>query len=118
MGPSNPIHNFWRNTAADFYGWKGALMTNEEYNDMWEGVGTMWHDNFEKADGLRKEVLGDEPHWFLAPLMTWSECQGRGVGKRLLEWTIQQADATDPVTPAYLESVPTAVAVYKHIIFM
>jgi GNAT superfamily N-acetyltransferase len=118
MRPGNPVHNFWRSTAADFYGWKGTLMTGEEYDEMWKGAGPKWHVEFEQADRLRQEVLGDEPHWFLAPLLTWPEYQGRGVGKRLLDWAIQQADATDPVTPMYLESAPTAVAVYRHVGFV
>jgi GNAT superfamily N-acetyltransferase len=118
MAPGNPIHNTWRITAADFYGWKGTLITEEEFDEMWKGVSPAWHDEVEKADGFRKDVLGDEPHWFLAPLITWPEYQGRGVGKRLLDWAIEQADATDPVTPMYLESAPTAVPVYRHVGFV
>lgn len=82
---------------------------------MWEHVSDEnWNQQFLKDDDIRREVLGDEPHWFLAPLMTWPEYQGRGVGKKLLDWAIKQADATTPVTPMYLESAPTARAVYMH----
>jgi GNAT superfamily N-acetyltransferase len=73
-----------------------------------------WDEQFADDDRQRKELLGDEPHWYLAPLCTFPEWQGRGVGKLLLNWAIEQADATDPVTPLYLESAPTARAVYMH----
>ena len=59
-----------------------------------------------------------EPHWFLAPLCTWPEYQGKGVGRRLLQWAIDIADAQDPVTPLYLESADYARAVYMHMGFV
>lgn len=117
MGPGNPaIHNIFRRSALEFYGWKDKMgWSDEEIDEMWEHVSDeKWNGELGQDDGVRKEVLGDELHWYLAPLVTWPEYQGRGVGKRLLDWAIQQADATDPVTPMYLESAPTARAVYMH----
>jgi hypothetical protein len=40
------------------------------------------------------------------------------VGKKLMMWAIDQADSTDPPTPMYLESAPTARAVYMHLGFV
>lgn len=89
--------------------------TDAEYDEMWEHVNEdAWSGEFAVQDDIRKEVLGDEPHWYLAPLLTWPEYQGRGVGKRLMYWAIDQADKTEPATPLYLESAPTARAVYMH----
>jgi GNAT superfamily N-acetyltransferase len=89
--------------------------TDEEVDEMWAHVDDVqWNGEIKRYDNIRREVLGDEPHWFLAPLMTWPEFQGRGVGKKLLMWAIEQADKTSPPTPMYLESAPTARAVYLH----
>lgn len=119
VAPGNPIHNFWLSTASDFYGWREKFgWSDEEYEEMWKGVAPIWDEDIERNDELRKRVLGDEPHWYLAPLFTWPEYQGRGVGKKLLDWAIEQADATDPPTPMYLESAPTAQAVYMHVGFI
>lgn len=117
MSPSNPgIHNIFRRSAIDYYGWKESMgWTEEEVNEMWSHTNDeAWSATFAKDDDTRKEVLGDEKHWYLAPLLTWPEHQGRGVGKRLLSWAIEQADSTEPITPMYLESAPTARAVYMH----
>lgn len=117
MGPGNPvIHNIFRRSAIEFYGWRQKMdWSDEEIDEMWEHVSDEeWNGELERDDEIRKELLGDEPHWYLAPLLTWPEYQGRGVGKRLLDWAIRQADATEPFTPMYLESAPTARAVYMH----
>jgi GNAT superfamily N-acetyltransferase len=110
------IHNIYRRSAIDYYGWKEMMgWTDEEIDEMWSNVSEEnWNVAFGKADDERKEILGDEPHWYLAPLFTWPGYQGRGIGKRLLDWAIEQADKTEPVTPMYLESAPSARAVYMH----
>ncbi|KAF2192392.1 hypothetical protein K469DRAFT_553216 [Zopfia rhizophila CBS 207.26] len=116
MGPGNPVHNVWRRTATDFYGWKEQEgWTDEEIEEMWKGVSLeAWDGQFIKDDGIRAGTMNGEPHWYLAPLFTWPGYQGKGVGKLLLDWAIKQADATEPVTPLYLESAPYARAVYMH----
>jgi GNAT superfamily N-acetyltransferase len=91
-------------------GWSDA-----EMDEMWAGTSdAAWNVQGVEDDALRRGVLGDEPHWFLAPLLTWPEFQGRGVGKKLMNWAIEQADKEDPPTAMYLESAPTARAVYMH----
>ncbi|KAF2000652.1 hypothetical protein P154DRAFT_192352 [Amniculicola lignicola CBS 123094] len=116
VAPGNPIHNHFRKSAVDFYGWREKLgWSDEEFEEMWKGVDLeAWDGTFSKDDETRKEVLGEEEHWYLAPLYTLPGFQGRGVGTRLLDWAFKQADATSPVTPCYLESAPTARAVYMH----
>jgi GNAT superfamily N-acetyltransferase len=120
-GPGNPcIHNIFRRSAIDYYGWKEKMgWTDAEIDEMWSHVSDEnWSVQFGKDDDTRKEIFGDEPHWYLAPLLTWPEYQSRGVGKRLLNWAIDQADKTEPLTPMYLESAPTARAVYMHVGFV
>ncbi|KAF2493952.1 acyl-CoA N-acyltransferase [Lophium mytilinum] len=114
--PGAPIHNFFRRSAVDFFGWRSQYACSDaEYDALWSVLNKeAWEDQFTKDDETRKQVLGDEPHWYLAPLFTFPEWQGRGVGKLLLSWAIEQADKTEPVTPLYLESTPTARAVYMH----
>jgi GNAT superfamily N-acetyltransferase len=120
-GPGNPsTHCIFRRDAIDHYGWKEAMgWTDEEIEEMYSHVSNEnWSGQFAKDDEMRREILGEEGHWYLAPLLTWPEYQGRGIGKRLLSWAIEQADSTEPVTPMYLESAPTARAVYMHVGFV
>ncbi|KAJ4374377.1 hypothetical protein N0V83_003118 [Neocucurbitaria cava] len=120
VGPGHPLHNVFRRSATDFYGWQKTMnWSDEDIADMWAGVDLKaWEDTLAPDDEVRREVLGDEPHWFLAPLLTWPEFQGRGVAKRLLNWAIEKADQTDPITPLYLESSAMARPVYMHVGFV
>ncbi|KAF2022348.1 hypothetical protein BU24DRAFT_417995 [Aaosphaeria arxii CBS 175.79] len=119
QGPVSWLPNVLNHaSAADFYGWKGGVWTQEEFDEMWAGTDIgAWDGSMKKGDDVRREILAGEKHWYLAPLFTWPEWQGKGVGKRLLDWAIEQADATEPVTPMYLESAPYARAVYMHVGF-
>jgi GNAT superfamily N-acetyltransferase len=115
--PDNPsIHNLWGRSAIKHYGLQEKMnWTDEQIRDMWAGVDEdAWDKEITLYDKAREEVLKDERHWFLAPLMVYPDYQGRGVGHRLLDWAIEQADATVPPTPLYLESAQTARAVYLH----
>lgn len=76
-----------------------------------------WSGTFIKNDEVREKLV-TEPHWYLTTLFTWPEWQGRGVAKRLLSWAIDQADATEPPTPLYLESSDLARAIYTHVGFV
>jgi GNAT superfamily N-acetyltransferase len=119
--PSNPgVHNMFRRSAIDHYGWKEKMgWTDEEIEEMWSHVSDeTWNVQFGKDDETRREITEGQPHWYLAPLLTWPDYQGRGVGKRLLNWAIEQADVNDPPTPMYLESRPSARAVYMHMGFV
>ncbi|KZM23409.1 uncharacterized protein EKO05_0003951 [Ascochyta rabiei] len=118
-GPTLPLHHIYRRSAMTFFGWQEKLgLSDSEIDDLFAHIDDeAWSGGFAKDDDARREVLGEEPHWYLAPLMTWPEWQGRGVAKKLLNWAIEQADAQDPPTPMYLESAPTARAVYMHVGF-
>lgn len=86
---------------------------------MWSHVShEYWDVEFGKKDDFRKEVMGEEPHWWLSPLMVWPEWQGRGVGRKLLDWAIEQADEGEEPVSMYLESAITARAVYLHVAFV
>lgn len=116
FAPGSPVHNPWRRSAVDYYGWK-ALMgwSDAEVDEMWTGVSLeAWDGEIGKGDEDRKRILGEEKHWYLAPLLTWPEWQGKGVASKLMKWAIERADRETPVTPLYLESAPTARAVYLH----
>lgn len=114
-GPSLPCHGVLRRSAATFYGWQENMgWTDAEVDEMWSGVDDdKWSAHFAKDDLAREELTGG-PHWYLAPLMTWPEWQGKGVGRKLLNWAMEQADATVPPTTMFLESRPNARAVYIH----
>ena len=117
--PTNPsVHNLFRRSAATHYGWKEKQRwTDEELDEMWSHVSNEnWSERFGKDDEMRREATGGQRHWYLAPLLTWPEWQGRGVGKRLMEWALGQADERGEVV--YLESRPSARAVYLHLGFV
>lgn len=118
-GPTLPVHNIFRRSAFTFYGWQSKLgLSDADMDEMFAHTDEeAWSNSFAKDDMERAKVVG-EPHWYLAPLITWPEWQGRGVGKKLLSWAIEQADATEPPTPMYLESRPSARAVYMHVGFV
>jgi GNAT superfamily N-acetyltransferase len=118
--PGVPVLAHFRRDAVDFFKWQDKMKwTNAELDEMWAGVSDeQWNGQQIEYDKIRREVMGDEPHWFLSPVITWPEYQGRGVGKKLMMWAIDQADSTDPPTPMYLESAPTARAVYMHLGFV
>ncbi|KAF9699056.1 hypothetical protein EKO04_003309 [Ascochyta lentis] len=118
-GPTLPIHNVFRRSAMTFYGWQEKLgWSDSDIDELFAHTDEQaWSGNFAKDDDTRRGILKGEPHWYLAPLITWPEWQGRGVGKKLLSWATEQADAQDPPTPMYLESAPTARAVYMHVGF-
>jgi GNAT superfamily N-acetyltransferase len=118
-GPTLPVHNIFRRSAITFYGWKEKMgWSDAEIDELFahtdDQAGSGGH---EKDDEIRSKVVG-EPHWYLALLITWPEWQGRGVGKMLLNWAIQQADAEVPPTPMYLESSAMSRAVYMHVGFV
>lgn len=93
--------------------------TDDEIEEMFAHVDDeAWSAQFAKDDETRRQIFGGEGHWYLAPLLTWPEWQGRGVGKRLLEWAIERADGGEEVVPMYLESAPSARAVYLHCGFL
>ncbi|CAI6336115.1 unnamed protein product [Periconia digitata] len=112
--PGNPVHNCWRRTAVDYYDWKTLMnWTDADVEDLWVGIDfEAWDGEMARHDEARKGFLGDEKHWYLAPLLIFPEWQGKGVGSRLLRWAIDQADKADPIMPLWLESAPTARGVY------
>lgn len=115
IAPGNPVHCLFRKDAVDFYGWRDQYDSNDAFEELWAHVDDeQWSGHFAHTDAVRKEILGDEAHWYLATLFTWPEWQGRGVGSILLDWAIEQADANIPPTPMYLESSVMAKAVYVH----
>ncbi|KAF2877126.1 acyl-CoA N-acyltransferase [Massariosphaeria phaeospora] len=119
-GPGTPIMNILRRDAVEFYGWQARMgWSDEELADMWAGVtAESWSWNFAEGDRVRAEVLGQEKHWYLTTLFTWPEYRGRGVGKMLLEWAFERADAMVPVTPLYLEASPAGRGLYLRVGFV
>ncbi|MDX2243709.1 MAG: GNAT family N-acetyltransferase [Leptolyngbyaceae cyanobacterium bins.302] len=52
------------------------------------------------------EKFAPEPHWYLAMLGVSPECQGQGIGSKLIQPVLQAADRTK--TPCYLETSTAA----------
>jgi len=114
--PGMDVYTVLRRSAVEYYGYKELMgWSDEDVEEMWKGTSIQGWDGFlGDADKIRQGMMGEEPHWYLAPILTWPEFQGKGVGSKLMKWAIEQADAQEPPTPMYLESRPTARAVYMH----
>ena len=55
---------------------------------------------------------------YLAPLFVLDKFRGRGIGRQLLDYAINQADARSPPIALYLEALPNARPVYLHLGFV
>lgn len=118
--PSNPgIHNHLGRSAFTYYHLQSKMNWSDAYvREIWSSIDEVaWDADITKGDERRAEIMGDTKHWYLAPLMVWPEWQGRGVGRKLMDWAIGQADAEVPTTHVFLESAPTARGVYLHLGF-
>lgn len=115
---TNSVHDPFRRSALSFYNWQTSLgWSDAVVDETWATVADSWHEMQAKDDEERAQIMKGEPHWYLALLITWPDFQGRGVGRRLLNWAIEQADATEPATPMYLKSSETGKQVYMHVGF-
>jgi GNAT superfamily N-acetyltransferase len=114
--PGAPIHNHLRRSAIDFYDFRAKMpWSDADIAEMWAHVDDdAWNGGAEADDEMRRRIMGDEPHWYLASLITWPEMRGRGVGRKLMDWATGQADAGVPPTAMYLESSAMARGMYMH----
>ncbi|KAF1990803.1 acyl-CoA N-acyltransferase [Aulographum hederae CBS 113979] len=110
------IFNLWRRDAVEEYGWaEQQNWTQEQVDEIWSSVNLeSWQKMIVKNDRVRKRVMGDEKHWYLAPLWVLEEYQGIGIGSMLLRDITSIADAEDPPTAVYLEARDIARPVYVH----
>jgi GNAT superfamily N-acetyltransferase len=117
--PGAPVHGLFRRDATTRFGWAETMgWSDADLDAMWSHVaGDKWNGTMEKDDECRAAVLDGEPHWYLTPLFVWPQWQGKGVASALLRWAFEQADATEPPTPIYLESQPSSMALYEHVGF-
>lgn len=69
--PGLPVHNVFRHTATEFFGFDKMMgWTEEEKEAMWKGVDIeAWEGRVGKNDRIRDEAMRGEEHWFLAPVM-------------------------------------------------
>lgn len=117
--PGATVHNPFIKSAIKAYAWDAKMgWTPAEIEDMFAHVSEVeWDAAIVRNDVRRAEYFKGEGHWFLAPVCTWPKWQGKGVGRKLLAWGIEQADETVPATPVYLESAPTARGFYERLGF-
>lgn len=58
-----------------------------------------------------REVMKDQPHWFLELLATDKNAGGRGAASKLLQWGVDRADRDG--LPAYLEATAAGEPIYE-----
>ena len=95
---------------------KEGWSTND-IKEMYSHHNDKWYEEFEGYDIGRLKEMGDQPHWYLAPLCVKKKFWAKGVGKALSMWGIEQADAADPPAACVLEALPNARPVYYHLGF-
>ncbi|KAG9201748.1 hypothetical protein G6514_005364 [Epicoccum nigrum] len=115
--PDLPVHNIFRRDAFEFYGWaEQRNLSESDVDEMYAHVDdAAWSGTHAKNDEIRATVMGGEEHWYLATLITWPEWQGRGVGRRLLDWGTERADSKGEAI--YLEASDMSRRVYEHVGF-
>ncbi|GAA5911053.1 hypothetical protein JCM6882_006863 [Rhodosporidiobolus microsporus] len=86
----------------------------EEEKKAWDGVDTeKWNGQWGGWDRTRERIMGDVPHWYIAPLWILPEYQGQGIGGKLMQQILDLADAQTPTTPVYLEATAEGKAMYE-----
>lgn len=70
---------------------------------------------FKAVRDCRRRYLGGEPYICLQVLATLPEMQGQGVGKKAMQWGLEEARRRG--LPIYLESTPVARAFYERMGF-
>jgi len=71
----------------------------------------------ELIEKTKKEILGEDEQrvWYLASLAVDPEFKGKGIASKLVQWGVDKAEEAG--LPAYLESSPAAVGVYRRVGF-
>lgn len=80
--------------------------------EIYEHHSEAWRPQFCRFEEGRLNEMGATPHFYLAPLCVRPEYQGRGVGRKLLMWGLERADAADPQIPCVLEALSKARGMY------
>ena len=94
--------NFWHDNGANRSPW------SDHPNPLANDAAVAWF--FGETGKNREACMQGRPHFYMSMLMVLPDYQGRGIGKRLLEWGLEQADemgmevwidATDVGLPLY-----------------
>lgn len=114
-------------------------LSQQEWDEVWAGVDVeSIGREFDGYDATRLKVMGNRPHWFLAPLIVEEKFRGRGVGAALMKWGCEYADdgvvgrpgkerskvphangkGPEKPTPMFLDAFPNARPVYARFGFV
>ncbi|GAA5940332.1 GNAT family N-acetyltransferase [Sporobolomyces koalae] len=105
--PGSAINN---QQKRDVERMRSGRETDEEVESWRDFDWERWNAMLDKYDRVRKEIMRDEPHWYVGPVWTHPDFQGQGIASALLSETIALADSTN--TPLYLEASPAGQPVY------
>ncbi|KAL8276596.1 hypothetical protein RQP46_011019 [Phenoliferia psychrophenolica] len=90
----------------------GALAKEtDEDRVAWAAVSDQWEGMFSSFDKARAEIMGNTPHYLLAPLWVKPEYQKQGAAALLLQQMIDRADADGDAI--YLEASRAGQPVYE-----
>ncbi|KAK4706063.1 hypothetical protein P7C70_g116, partial [Phenoliferia sp. Uapishka_3] len=82
----------------------------DEDREAWSGVNENWEPLWAKWDEIRADIMGEIPHYYLAPLWVKPEYQQKGVAAKLLKEVLDKAD--EEGAAVYLEASRDGQPVY------
>lgn len=116
--PSTFIPFVFRATNPETLDWTGKCgWTSEQRQQLWSHVRPSLNEEMTSYEKGRVQELGDAPNMYIGPLCVAKAYRGRGIGKLLLQWGIDMAEAMEPPVPVLLDAFPNARPVYYHLGF-
>ncbi|BGP37783.1 hypothetical protein JCM10449v2_001705 [Rhodotorula kratochvilovae] len=112
--PGAPIRNMKRRALLG----DAPEGESDEDKEAWEHVDlAAWEKGWREWDEMRERIMGDTPHWYLAPIWVRPEYQRFGIGKALMQEVIDLCDAQSPPTPIFLEADKRGRPMYEKLGF-
>ncbi|GAA6023845.1 hypothetical protein JCM10207_005393 [Rhodosporidiobolus poonsookiae] len=107
--PGAPIFNLKRRFGEE----------SDEDSENWVGVDPeAWNGKWGGWDEVRKGIMGEQPHWYLAPIWVIPQYHGKGIGRKLITQVLDMADQQSPSVPIYLEASADGKKMYEKLGFV
>ncbi|BGP13676.1 hypothetical protein JCM10213_002245 [Rhodosporidiobolus nylandii] len=113
-------HTLWHRPGAPVRNMKRPFPAiPEEEKENWDGTDVeKWETKWAGWDATRARIMGDIPHWYIAPIWIIPEYQGQGIGRKLMQQVIDLADQHTPSQPIFLEASKDGQPMYEKLGFV